>query len=454
LQPVLANAAGGSYSARPMKPRFSSATALKLVMTLLVAVLLSCVWTEALAQAAAATTNGVTTNAPANFGTTARQLNQFIESHKSELSFGLDRIPALQFPLLGTPLWQYLASLIYVVLAFYVSKFIDWLIKSRLKRWAEKTTTRWDDVLVGLADGPVKAICFVALFHVGLQVFDWPTWLEDNLSKLTLVVVAVSLVLVLLRAVDAVLLVWRGNLKADGDRAFNEQFLLLMGKLFKAGLIVVAILTLLSNFGVNITAILGSVSVLGLALGLAAQDTVANLFGAVSVFVDKPFRVGDRIRVGSEVDGVVEEMGLRATRVRSLDGFLITVPNKAVGNNTVTNITRRPTIRTILNYGITYDTPTPRVRRATEILREIFTTHPQTQEVNVAFNRYDASSLNLEVIHICKTTDWPEYRTALEELNLSVKERFDAEGLEFAFPTQTVVHKNAPPSGAEGDDGD
>jgi MscS family membrane protein len=410
------------------------------------ALLVWCVWTSAVAAEGTVAGPAITNAMPAATGRAqemAQRLigREFIENHRSELSFGLDQVEVLQPPLLGVPRWEYLASLIYIVLAFYASKILDWFIKSRLKTWAEKTATRWDDILVALADGPVKLVTFVVLFHIGLQVFDWPVWLEETLSRLALIGVAVALVLVSLRAIDFIIQFWREQPKAGGEKGFNDQFLLLVGKLLKSVLVVIAALTLLSNVGVNITALLGSVSVLGLALGLAAQDTVSNLFGTVAVFVDKPFKVGDRIQISGGVDGTVEEMGLRATRVRSLDGFLITVPNKAVGNNTVTNITARPTIRTVLNYGLTYDTPATRVRRATELLREIFRGHPLTKDFFVTFNRFDAFSLNIEVILITGTTDWKVYTAALEDLNLQVKERFDAERLEFAFPTQTVYLK-------------
>jgi MscS family membrane protein len=410
------------------------------------ALLVWCVWTSAVAAEGTVAGPAITNAMPAATGRAqemAQRLigREFIENHRSELSFGLDQVEVLQPPLLGVPRWEYFASLIYIVLAFYASKILDWFIKSRLKTWAEKTATRWDDILVALADGPVKLVTFVVLFHIGLQVFDWPVWLEETLSRLALIGVAVALVLVSLRAIDFIIQFWREQPKAGGEKGFNDQFLLLVGKLLKSVLVVIAALTLLSNVGVNITALLGSVSVLGLALGLAAQDTVSNLFGTVAVFVDKPFKVGDRIQISGGVDGTVEEMGLRATRVRSLDGFLITVPNKAVGNNTVTNITARPTIRTVLNYGLTYDTPAARIRRGTELLREIFNGHPLSKDVSVTFNRFDASSLNIEVVLLTATTDWKVYTAALEDLNLQVKERFDSERLEFAFPTQTVYLK-------------
>jgi MscS family membrane protein len=405
-----------------------------------------CIWSGAhAADAPAAPVVGTNVVRAATQATElAQQLvsRDFIETHRSELSFGLDRVAVLQPPLLGIPRWEYVASLIYVLLAFYASRFLDWLIKGRLKAWAEKTPTRWDDVLVALADGPVKMVTFVVLFHIGLQVFDWPEWLEGALSKLALIALAIALIVVFLRVIDFVIGFWSEQPRPSGDKAFNDQFLLLVGKLIKAVLVTVAVLTLLSNVGVNITALLGSVSVLGLALGLAAQDTVSNLFGTVAVFVDKPFKVGDRILLAG-VDGVVEEMGLRATRIRTVDGFLITVPNKSVGNNTVTNITARPTIRTVLNYGLTYDTTAAGMKRATALLRQIFSSHPLAKEVAVTFNRFDASSLNIEVVLVVDTTDWNLFTSTLEELNLLVKERFDAERLEFAYPTQTLFLRQA-----------
>lgn len=418
-------------------------------MLLCAATLLWSLWSL---SASAAETNAAapaTTDLAAKASALTRTLidEEFVQSHQTELSFWINRLPGMEQRLLGIPLWQYAASLAYLLLAILLSRALDWFIQTRLKHWASRTETEWDDLLVKLAKGPVKAITLVFLVHVGLELYEWPVWLESNLSRLSLIVGAVALTFIALRVIDLAMSVWRRQPRQGGDVAFNDQFVLLVGKLIKAVLILISTLTLLGNLGVDITAILGSVSVLGLAFGLAAQDSVANLFGAVAVFVDKPFKVGDRIKVGSEVDGVVETMGLRATKVRNADGFLITLPNKAVGNNTVINVSARPSIRTVLNYGLTYDTPSHRIDEAAKLLRTIFTAHPLTGECHVTFNRFDASALNIEVNHQCNTRDWPTYLATLHGLNLQVKERFDAAGLEFAFPTQTVHLKAMPTVG-------
>lgn len=403
--------------------------------------LLGAWWLSARAQDARATPAS-STNAVVAGEAAARE---FVRSHRTELSFGLNRVEALQGDLLGVPLWEYVATLAYLVLAFGVAKGLDILVKTRLRAWASRTETQWDDVLVQLADGPVKAVAFVVLINVGLQLFDWPREVQAYVSRLGFIGVALSLVYVSLKAVDGAAHAWAARLPDDGDRAFQKQFIVLMGKGAKAVLVLVALLTLLQNLGVNITALLGSVSVLGLALGLAAQDTVSNLFGAVAVFMDRPFKVGDRIKVGSDVDGVVEEMGLRATRVRTADGFLVTVPNKTVGANTVTNVSARRLIRGVFDYGLVYDLPAERLRRASELLREIYGSHPKTEEVQVHFNRFADSALNFNVVWLWKGTDWKDYIAAVEALQLEVKARFDAESLEFAFPTQTVHMRQESP---------
>lgn len=358
------------------------------------------------------------------------------------LTFGLNRIPFLQKKLWGNPGWQYVASLIYIVLAFYISKFLDWVTRVWLKKWAAKTETKFDDLLLELLNGPIKIVSFVIFLHIGLRVFDWPDWTAELLSKVLKIVVAVSLTYLVLKMVDLLMGYWK--LRGLGeDKTIDDQLLPLLRKSLKVFVVVVAALLTLDNLGLDIKSVLTLGSVGALAIGLAAQDTLGNLFGAISIFVDKPFRVSDRVKF-ADVDGTVESIGLRSTRVRNLDGHLITVPNKTVGNATITNITRRPNIKTEMNFGLTYDTSTQQVKRAIAILTEIYKAHPKTCDLLISFNKFADSSLNILVVHWWNSTDQKEYLAGMQELNLQVKERFDREKIEFAFPSQTVYLKNEP----------
>jgi MscS family membrane protein len=377
-------------------------------------------------------------------GLTVESRNVHVRVYSARLTFGLDRVGLLEnHKLLGIPIWQYVASLIYIFLAFYVSKILDLLTRVWLTHWAKKTKSDFDDLLLGLLNGPIKIVAFVVFLRIGLEVFSWPTMMRSFLPKAFTIVVALSFTYMVLKFVDLVMSYWKQRTRADGDRAFDEQLFPIIRKSLKVFVIVVAILVTLDNIGVNITAAVASLSIGGLAIGLAAQDTLANLFGAVAVFADKPFRIGDTIQIDS-MTGTVESIGMRSTRVRNPDGHLITVPNKTMGNATIVNISRRPNIKTVMNLGVTQDTSIKKLRQALGILEEIFRGNPKTRDVLITFNKFAESSLNIEVVHWWDSTDQKEYLAGVQDLNLKVKERFDAEGIELAFPSRTVYLEEHP----------
>jgi MscS family membrane protein len=381
-------------------------------------------------------TTAAATNTPVRPAPASNLLTQFVGERNDLLTFGLDSFEPLRTPFLGNPLWQYLASLIYIVLAFYVANFLDWLTRVWLRQFTSKTKSTLDDQLLELLNGPIKVVAFVVFLHIGLSIFHWPPAAELWLQKTFIFILAVSLTYMALKITDVLVDIWRER-SAEGEKGADDQLFGVIRKGIKAFLLVIAALVTMQNLGVNVTAAIASLSIGGLAIGLAAQDTLANLFGAVAIFADKPFRIGDRIQL-DKVDGTVEGIGLRSTRVRSLDGHLVTIPNKTMGSATITNITARPHIKTEMNLGLTYDTPTAKVQRAAALVEEICRAHTMTEEVWVGFNRFDASALNLYVVHWWKGTDYQPYLTGMQELNLEIKRRFEAEQIEFAYPTQTV----------------
>jgi MscS family membrane protein len=373
------------------------------------------------------------TNQPALVGPTLPERSV----QREQLTFGLDRIPQLRELVFGIPAWQYLATAIYIVLAIVVARFLDYLVTVQLRKLAGRTKTRLDDILVELLHGPVKILSFVVLLHLGLNWFHWPAWLELWLSKSFTIVLAISFTYMSLKMVDLGARFWRTRPAALVDRSFNDLLMPLVSKSIKAFIIVMAVLLTLDNLNFNIRTLLAGVSISGLALGLAAQDTVGNLFGAAAVFVDKPFKIGDRIQLNG-IDGVVEEMGLRSTRVRNLDGHLITIPNKTMGNATITNVTRRPNIKTVLNFGLTYDTPAEKVAEAVSILENVFKKHPTTADLTIGFNQFGDSALNINVVHFWKEFDNKAYVAGMQAMNLEIKKRFDEAKINFAFPSRTV----------------
>jgi MscS family membrane protein len=368
------------------------------------------------------------------------------------LTFGLNRVVWLQGSLLGNPLWQYLAAIIYVVLALYAAKLVDYLVQVQLRKLVEKTETEIDDLMLDLAHGPVKVIAFVVLLHVGLRVFSWPEWAETFISNGLKIIVAGSLTYLLLKLVDVGMEVWQKRILASGETVLDMHLFPVIRKSTKVFVLVVAVLVTTQNLGMNVTGLLASLSIGGLAVGLAAQDTLSNLFGAVALFTDKPFRIGDRVQL-DKIDGEVEGIGLRSTRIRNLDGHLVVVPNRTMANASLTNVSKRQKIKTVMNIGITYDTPAEGVQRAIKIIDEVYRPHPQTADLIVSFDKFESSSLNILVVHWWNSSDYKEYLQNFQLLNLELKRRFDAAGISFAFPSQTLYLKSdgaAVPAAANG----
>ncbi len=349
---------------------------------------------------------------------------------ENPLTFKLDQVDVLrENQFLGEPLWRYAASLVYILLAFYVSKLLDWIARFWLRR-ATHSRSRLKELLLQLLRGPIKIVLFVVLLHVGLNLFAWSPMAKLYLSKALVLVVAASLTYLTVQIVDVLLDVWRQRAAIGADEKFQNQLFSFVRKSLTAFVVIVGVLVTAQNLGVNITAAIASLSIGGLAVGLAAQDTLANLFGAVAVLVDKPFHVGDRIKVESN-EGTVEALGLRSTRIRSPEGFLIAVPNKTMGSASIINLTRRNSIRTAMNLGLPQNLPVEKVRRALEILRSVYREHPNTEDVWVSFNQFDGAKLNVVLNHWWKGTDYQQYLAGMEQLNLAAKERLDAEGLGF-----------------------
>jgi MscS family membrane protein len=244
--------------------------------------------------------------------------------------------------------------------------------------------------------------------------------------------------------VDLVDLLLR-RLTSRTQSKLDEQITPLIRKTLRLFVVIVFGLFVAQNiFGANISAWLAGLGIAGLAVSLAAQDSIKNLFGSITIFLDRPFAVGDIITFSGQT-GTVEEIGFRSTRLRIFNGHVVTIPNSRIVDSDVENISRRPSIRRLLNVTITYDTPPAKVRRAVEIIRQILADPEIASAFNlekspprVFFDEFNASSLNIRVMYWHFPPDFMQYLAHAEKFNLRLLEAFNAEGIDFAFPTQTL----------------
>jgi MscS family membrane protein len=228
---------------------------------------------------------------------------------------------------------------------------------------------------------------------------------------------------------------------AASESTIDDILAPLVGKTLRVFIIIVGGILIIQNLtGVEIGPLLASLGIGGLAVALAARDSIANFFGTLTILFDKPFQVGQRILIDGN-DGVVETVGFRSTRIRTLTGHLLTIPNEKIVNSAVENIGMRPHIRWLNNITITYDTPPEKVEKAVSILRQILDNHegfdPEFPP-RVYFNGFNDWSLNILMIAWYHPADFWAMQEWQQGTCLEILRRFNEEGIDFAFPTQTV----------------
>ena len=233
----------------------------------------------------------------------------------------------------------------------------------------------------------------------------------------------------------------------------DDQLVPLIRKVLRLLVVIMVGLFIAQNiFNWNIGALLAGLGLGGLAFALAAKDMLSNIFGSITIFADRAFQIGDRVNIDGQ-DGVVEEVGFRSTKLRTLVGHLVTVPNSVVANTTVINIAARPFLKRSFDIGVTYDTSPKKMQLAVKILREMCESREKhfdrDHSPRVHFTEFAASSMNINVTYWAQPIDWTDFLVFNHDFNMELLSRFNAEGIEFAFPTQTLYIKK---DSAESDD--
>lgn len=225
------------------------------------------------------------------------------------------------------------------------------------------------------------------------------------------------------------------------ESSIDDILVPLVGKTLRGVILLLGgIIILKSLTGLEVGPLLASLGIGGLAVALAAKDSVANFFGTLTILLDKPFQVGERIVIDN-YDGVVEEVGFRSSRIRTLTGHLVTIPNEKLVNSTVENIGKRPHIRWLTNIGITYDTPPEKVEEAVRILETIIADHEGLHPdfpPRVFFNGFNDWSLNIMVLLWYHPANYWDFQVFIQRICLEILGQFREAGIDFAFPSRTV----------------
>ena len=327
-----------------------------------------------------------------------------------------------------------------LLLSFLVVKVLYWIFSNIISRLTSKTKTNLDDVLIDKLEKPLTYLVLILGYWISIHYLVFKEEVELVLENAAYFLLVIDVTAILSRIVDALITEIIMPISEKSDSSFDNQLIPVIQKGVRSIIWILGVIIGLDNIGFDITAMIAGLGIGGLALALAAQDSVKNIFAGIMIFLDKPFRIKDRIQVDG-FDGIVEEVGLRSTRLRTLEGRIVTIPNSRFTDNSVTNVTSQPTLKVKLNLGLIYDTDEVQMQKAIDILEDIVKNQEAiTDDYAAGFNGFGDFSLNILFIYYVKPdSHWLDTQTLV---NKEILRRFNKEGLEFAFPTQTILKKD------------
>ena len=346
------------------------------------------------------------------------------------------------FPTIDDQLFHWIACGVVLVAAILLRRVIRDVIFHYLKKLASKTETTLDDKLFPALEDPVAMLIVVAGIFAALTVLQLSEHVDKLVSNGATIAVLGVILWGVIRAGGAIL----DHLEeiAREKEMTVATFMPLIKKTLFVVAVAVGLIIIADSLGAKVSALIASLGIGGLAFALAAQDTIANLFGSLVVVMDQPFKVGDTVKVGANT-GTVEDIGLRSTKIRLLDKSLVVVPNKSVASEAITNLTRFTGRRVEQVLGLTYATKPAQMEGLVDDLRKVITAEAEVDanSVLVFFRDFSASSMDVWVVYVVKAPDFAASMRLRQRLNLAFMRAIEARGLTFAYPTQ-VLHLDGP----------
>lgn len=343
--------------------------------------------------------------------------------------------------LLGINLNRYAYALLAVLVALVGKKLFAYLLTRLIAPLTRRTKTNLDDLLLENVRKPLELLVLIIGLFVAVQILPLP---EEPLNAhgfamaVLKVLVTVAVAWALLNMVG-VLGTWMESLAASTDNALDDHLVPFIRKTLRVFIVILAVIMAIQNLGYSTSGLLASLGIGGMALALASKDALSNIFGSLMIIFDRPFKIGDVV-VADNMEGIVEEVGFRSTKIRTHNKSLISVPNSLIANMPVDNITLSNKRRIRMTIGVTYDATPTQLREATGRIRTLLREHPglDAEAVQVNFTDFGASSLDILIQCFTVTSDWNEYMDVREDVCLKVMDVLEEFGLEFAFPSRTV----------------
>lgn len=340
-------------------------------------------------------------------------------------------------------LQDWLISAAIIVFALFINGIITLLNRRYLKKLAQRTRVVIDNILVNTLETPLKVGIILLTIWTAFSRLEMSEQFDSTLYKVYEILAVLNVTWFIVNLLSGLIDEYfakksKETAASKHKHHVDSHLISIIRKTIMFLVWTIGIITALSNVGLDVKAILGTLGIGGVALALAAQDTVKNIFGGFTILVDGTFRIGDNIVIGAH-EGTIEDIGIRSTRIRNYDKRLVTIPNYKIVEDAVVNISAAPQHRIITNLGIVYSTSPELMKKALEILLDIAKEQEAVSQegASAVFENFGDSSLNIRYCYFVKKS-FDKLQT-VSSVNLEILKRFDEAGIGFAFPTQTLI---------------
>ncbi len=342
------------------------------------------------------------------------------------------------FDLLGNTGWDYILTLTVFLGSLIILKIFQVVILRKLRKMALKTQTQADDMLIEIFQGVRPPFYFSFSLFLALRYLN----ISDFVNKALFVILVAMVVVEIIRAVDRVILFYTDKYVDKTDKNASEKkqaksMMRILRTFMVSAMWIIAILVVMSNLGLNVTSLVASLGIGGIAIALAVQNILSDMFSSFSIFVDKPFKVGDVIVVGQD-SGTVERIGLKSTRIRTIRGEELVVSNKELTSIRIQNLKKMKKRQDKFVIGVTYETPKTKLSKIPRIIKQVVGTVNGAKYKRCHLVEFGPSSINYEVAFEVIPPDFNTFIKAKHKINMGIIDSFNKEQIDFAYPTQTI----------------
>jgi len=347
----------------------------------------------------------------------------------------------LDFTLLGNSGEDYLRSFLVFIGAVVVFKIVQFIIIKRVEILTRKTETDLDDFIITSIKSIKPPFYFFVSLYIASRFLTIKEVFSNFIDGAIFILVVLQMILVLQKIIDyaASKIIKKASVDNVDEQEDQEEEAVIrtISRVVKFLVWAVAILFVLSNMGVNVTSAIAGLGIGGIAIAMASKDILSDIIAAVTIFIDKPFKVGQFVQIGENM-GTIEHVGAKTTRIKTLQGEELIIPNKDIANSRIQNYKRMSNRRIVFNLGVVYGISAEKVKQIPIFIKEIIEGVDLTEFDRSNFATYGDSSLNFETVYYINSADYNEYMDVQEKINLAIYEKFEKEGIEFAYPTQKI----------------